>query len=246
LYNSESCHARIMKMPAKVLIAAIVEIAYAVFTRTWLHDQLNGATLELAVTAVRLVTVALYWALFRQVILSRIPRSGTVKLPLVIVGAACALAIPFLFQGWSLGGGLGTALVFALTSVVVGLREELLYRAVLINLLEPKIGTVNALLFSTGLFVIYHYGALPTTVLVVTEVVCLSLVFGLIYVKSGTLVAVIAFHAVYDAIWCFGPYLAAPLPDIWRPAFLLPALIFVFLGTWRIGETSHEMQGAAQ
>jgi membrane protease YdiL (CAAX protease family) len=227
----------IMSMPLRVLIAAIVEITYAVFTRTWLRDQLSGAELEIAVTATRLVTAAVYCALFRELILRRKRRHGSVKLPLVLAGAAVSLAIPFLFQGWSPGGGLGTALVFALTSVVVGLREELLYRAVLLNLLEPRIGMLNALLLSTGLFVIYHYGALPFTALAVTEVVCLSLVFGLIYVWSGSLIAVIAYHSVYDAIWFFGPYLATPLADYWRPAFLVPALVIVFLGTWHSGKT---------
>jgi len=130
-----------------------------------------------------------------------------------------------------------TAVVFALTSIVVGVREELLYRAVLLNLLEPRVGLTGALLISTALFIVYHYGALPTTALSVIEVACMSLVLGLIYVKTGSYVAVVAFHAVYDAIWCFGPFVREPLADTWRPAFLLAALIFVFLGVWRSGGT---------
>lgn len=220
-------------MSVKVFIAAIIEIAYAVFTRTWLREHLQGIELELVVTALRAATAVAYWLLFRNLILSRGRRTGSAKLPLVLAGAATALAIPFLFRGWSPGGGLGTALVFAFTSVVVGLREELLYRAVLLNLLEPKVGTPGALLLSTGLFVIYHYGALPVTVLAFTEVICMSLVLGLIYVKTGSLIAVVALHSAYDAVWFFGPYLDMPLPDTWRPAFLLTALALVFLGAWR-------------
>ena len=234
-----------MNMSIRVLIAAIIEITYAVLTRTWLREQLNGVDLELAVTAARLVTVVAYWMLFRELIRSRVSGAGSVKRSLVLIGVVVALTIPFFFQGWSPGGGLGTAVVFALTSVVVGLREELLYRAVLLNLLEPKIGTFNALLLSTGLFVVYHYGALPVTALAITEVVCLSMLLGLIYVKSGSLIAVIVFHSVYDAVWFFGPFLANPLPDIWRPAFLLPALVLVFLGTWRFGQTQSVRPAAA-
>jgi membrane protease YdiL (CAAX protease family) len=107
----------------------------------------------------------------------------------------------------------------------------------LLNLLEPRVGLTGALLISTALFIVYHYGALPTTALSVIEVACMSLVLGLIYVNTGSYVAVVALHSVYDAIWCFGPFLSAPLADSWRPAFLLTALAFVFMGLWRSGGT---------
>lgn len=56
---------------------------------------------------------------------------------------------------------------------------------------------------------------------------------ALIYTRSGSLFFVVALHSLYDGIWFFGPYLAAPLPDIWRPAFLLAALALVSLWAWR-------------
>jgi membrane protease YdiL (CAAX protease family) len=222
---------------ARVCIAAIIEIAYAVFTRTWLRNHAQGVELELLTTALRAGTAVAYWLMFRGVILSRRHRAGSIRLPLVLAGVATALAIPILFRGSSYGEGLTTAIVFALTSIVVGVREELLYRAVLLNLLEPRVGLPGALLISTSLFIVYHYGALPPTALSVTEVACMSLVLGLIYARTGSFVAVVALHAVYDAIWCFGPFLSTPLSDNWRPAFLLTALTFVLMGTWRVGGT---------
>ena len=215
-------------MHFRVLIAAATEVSYAVFTRTWLRGQLDGIELELAITAVRLVTVVIDWALFRELIVSR-PRSfQLVNSPLMVSGALVALAIPFLFCGWSPGGGFGTALTFALTSAVVGLREELLYRAVLLNLLQPKLGAPAAMLVSTGLFVVYHLGAQPMAPLWITECVCLSLLLGVIYLRTGSLLAIVLFHIAYDAIWFFGPFLAVPLQDAWRPAFLVSALAVVF------------------
>lgn len=222
-------------MPIKVFIAAIIEIAYCVFTRTWLQAHAQGVELELMITGLRVVTAAAYWLIFRDLILSRGRTRGRVKLPWVLAGAAVALTIPFLFRGWDPGGGFGTAVVFALTSIVVGLREELLYRAVLLNLLEPTIGTAGALLLSTAIFVVYHYGSLPVLALPMIEVTCMSLVLGLIYVKSGSLIAVVALHSLYDGIWFFGPYLDAPLPNIWRLPFLISALALVFWGTSRFG-----------
>jgi membrane protease YdiL (CAAX protease family) len=223
---------RIEPSPLKVGAAVVIEIAYAVFTRTWLRARLQGVELELVVSAVRLATAVAYWLMFRDLILSRRPRSGTLRHPLVLAGAAAALAIPFLFRGWSPGAGIGTAIVFAATSVIVGVREELLYRAVLFNLLEPRVGLAVTLALSTVLFVVYHYGALPVTPLVIAEVVIMSLVLGLIYAGSGSLVAVSALHAVYDGAWFFGPYLDPPLADAWRPAFLLTALALVLVW-WR-------------
>jgi len=218
----------------KLAVAAALEIAYAIFTRTWLREHLQGAQLEVAVSACRVATIVVYWALFRELIQSRPKALASLQHPLVVAGIAVALAIPFLFQGWSPGGGFGTALVFALTSVVVGLREELLYRAVLINLLQPRIGVAGALFCSTALFIVYHYGALPVTWLALTEVTSLSLLLGLIYVRSGSLLTVVAFHSIYDGTWFFGPFRAIPLSDQWRPAFLLSALALV-VAWWRFG-----------
>jgi membrane protease YdiL (CAAX protease family) len=223
-----------MLMRHKLIVAAAVEIAYAVGTRTWLREHLEGAHLELAVSAFRVATIVAYWALFRELIQSRTKAPATLRHPLLGAGVAAALAIPFMFQGWSPGGGFGTAIVFALTSVIVGLREELLYRAVLLNLLQPKLGIVGTLLCSTALFIVYHYGALPVTWLAVTEVTCMSLLLGLIYIRSGSLLAVATIHSIYDGIWFFGPFVSSALPDAWRPVFLLSALGLI-AAWWRFG-----------
>jgi len=232
-------------MRAKVGTAVIIEIAYALFTRTWLRQHAQGVELELLVSALRVATAAVYWLMFRDLILSRRPSTGSLRHPLVLAGAAAALAVPFLFRGWSPGGGIGTAVVFASTSIIVGVREELLYRAVLFNLLEPRMGLAGTVALSTALFVVYHYGALPIAPLVIAEVVMMSLVLGLIYARSGSLLGVIALHSAYDGIWFFGPYLNPPLPDAWRPAFLLTALVLVFMWLWRAGQAQPPVAGDA-
>ncbi len=220
----------------KVIAAIIIEIVYAVFTRTWLREHAQGIALELFITAFRIFTATVYWIMFRDLIFSRIPQSGSLKHPLLFATAVTALALPFLFRGWSPGGGIGTAIIFALTSIIVAVREELLYRAVLLNLLEPRIGMAGSVIFSTFLFVVYHYGALPITMVTITEVAIMSMLLGLIYMRSGSLLGVIALHSAYDGIWFFGPYLDSPLPDTWRLVFLLGALLFVFSWLWRVSK----------
>ncbi|MBP9685733.1 MAG: CPBP family intramembrane metalloprotease [Rhodoferax sp.] len=223
-----------MLMQYKVIFASAVEVTYAVVTRTWLRQHLDGAYLELAVSAFRVATIVVYWGLFQDLVRSRAKASNTLRHPLLVVGIATALAIPFLFRGWSPGGGLGTAIVFALTSIVVGLREEILYRCVLLNLMQPRIGVIGSLLCSTVIFIVYHYGAQPFTVLWITECTCMSLLLGLIYIRSGSLLTVAAIHALYDGIWVLGPYLSTPIPDIWRPVFQCSALALV-VAWWRFG-----------
>lgn len=223
-----------MRMRHKLIIAVAIEVTYAVFTRTWLRQQLEGVHLELAISACRVATIVAYWTLFGDLIRSRPNTAATLRHPLLGAGVALALTVPITFQGFLPAGGFGTALVFALTSLIVGFREELLYRAVLLNLLQPRLGTAGALLFSTALFVVYHYGAQPANWLAVTEVTCMSLLLGLIYVRSGSLFTVAAIHAIYDGLWCFGPYLHPSLPNGWRPLFLVPALALV-LAWWRFG-----------
>jgi hypothetical protein len=74
------------------MIAAVVEIVYAVFTRTWLRHQLDGASLEVAVSAVRAVTVVVYLTLFRDLIRSRPKSFQPLCHPLLAASVTIALA----------------------------------------------------------------------------------------------------------------------------------------------------------
>lgn len=230
-------------LTAKVVAAAIIEISYALFTRTWLRQHAQGVELELFISAFRVVTIVAYWFMFRDLILGRHTNIATLRHPFILVAMAAALAVPFLFRGWSPGGGFGTAIVYVLTSILVGVREELLYRGVVFNLVEPRAGTVITIVLSTIIFVVYHYGAQPLIPQVIAEIAIMSVVLGLIYSCSRSLLAVMALHSAYDAIWFLGPYLSTPLPDIWRLAPLLTALLFAIL--WQInyarqgGRVSH-------
>jgi membrane protease YdiL (CAAX protease family) len=223
-----------MLMRHKVMLATVVEVAYAVFTRTWLRQHFDGVYLELTVSAFRVATIVVYWVLFQDLVRSRTKVPHSLRHPLLVVSVATALAVPALFRGWLPGDGLGTAIVFALTSVIVGLREELLYRAVLLNLLQPRVGVIGALHCSTAIFVVYHYGAQPFNVLWLTESTCMSLLLGLVYLRSGSLFTVAAIHGLYDGIRFFGPYLSTPIPDVWRPVFLCSALA-IAVAWWRTG-----------
>jgi membrane protease YdiL (CAAX protease family) len=221
-----------MSLTAKLLLALAVEIAYAVATRAWLPQVLAGIPLELAVTALRLATAVLYWRLFQALIFSRQSRPGVWRDPLLLAGLAAVLLSPVVAGAWELPDA-ATRWVFAATSLVVALREELLYRGVLQNLLERPCGWLGSVLVSNLVFVLYHYGAWPFTLPNLLEFFAVGCVVGLLYRASGSLWLAVALHAVYDALWCFTPLLDPPLGWGWGTGLQLVALLLVLAWAWR-------------
>ena len=108
-------------------------------------------------------------------------------------------------------------------------RQDGIHRTLTINLLQPRVGLLGAVVLSTTPFLVYHYGELPVAPLPIIEVVCMSLLLGIVYAQSGSLLFVIALHSLYDGIWFFGPYVATPLLDVWRPLFLFTGLGLVLM-----------------
>ncbi|HEY5719145.1 MAG TPA: CPBP family intramembrane glutamic endopeptidase [Gammaproteobacteria bacterium] len=222
-----------MPLAWKLLFAAVAELGYALLTRAWMPEQFDGIALELWVTGARAATAALYWWLFRDLIWSRAPRAGNARRPLCIAAIAVVMLAPVLAGDWAVGD-LATQVVFALTSVVVGLREELLYRGVVQNLLEPRLGWVGAIVVSNVIFTLYHYGAWPFTFLNLLEFFTVGCLVGLLYWGSGSLWLVVAFHAAYDAVWSFTPLLPAPLSQAWGAVLQVAALLLAALWAARL------------
>jgi len=218
-------------MPIRVLLAVVIELAYAVGTRTWLRAHVEGVERELLVSVCRLATLAVYWVLFKEVILSRPPSEAPRRTPLLVLGVLPLFLVPLLFDG-GMPGDATTRAVFAITSMIVAVREEVLYRGVLQNLLERRCGRLAALLLSNVVFTLYHYGAQPFTAFGLVELFSMGCVFGLIYGKNGSLMIPIVLHAAYDAAWSLGPLITTPLGDGWRIPFFLSGLGLVAAWGW--------------
>lgn len=132
--------------------------------------------------------------------------------PALAGGLALLLLVPLLFYGGYPADG-AYRLTFALTSVVVAIREEVLYRGIVQRLLERRWGALAGLVLSNILFVLYHCGAQPFSISGVCELFAMGCVLGLLYAVTGSLLAPIALHVVYDALWSAGPLLDTPLAD---------------------------------
>ena len=135
-------------MYARLAVAIGIEFLYAVFTRTSLRIQFSGVELELWVTACRVVALAVYWLLFRKLLSEA--QADTAPRPTILLagGIASICMVPLLFYG-----GYPTdrlfRLVFALTSIVVAAKEELLYRGVIQILLARRFGFASAVVMLT-------------------------------------------------------------------------------------------------
>jgi membrane protease YdiL (CAAX protease family) len=213
-----------------LLLVALIECAYAVSTRAGLAQLFQGGELELVTSAVRLLTLALYWRLFRSWILSRRMQWDRLRQPTLLLGMLLLLLVP-LFTGND-GRPESERWIFALTSFVVGLREELVYRAVVQNLLERRFGFMPAIISASALFACYHYGyaQIPFTPLRFLELFFSGVALGVVYRATGSLALAAALHAVLDVLWSLSPWIAAPYPQPVRASGLV--LIAALLLTW--------------
>lgn len=219
-------------MLARLAFAVVLECAYALFTRTWLRAHFSGIELELWVTACRLLSLGAYWLLFRHLLNEPRPAQATRSPLLLGAGIAALLPVPLLFYG-GYADSAASRIVFALTSIVVAAREELLYRGVIQTLLARRLSFPATLIVSNVIFVLYHYGAQPLYLVGTTEIFAIGCILGLIYRATGTLLAPIALHAAYDALWSFGPLLTPPPSDYYRIPFHLLGLALVLVWSSR-------------
>lgn len=230
-------------MRSKLALAVLIEFSYAVFTRTWLREHTSELQLELTASALRLATATAYWFLFRELILCRRPNRAALGSPLLLLGVIPLLLVPFLFDG-GLPSDKTLRAVLALTSVVVAVREEWLYRGVLQNILERHLGWLPALLLSNVVFTLYHYGAQPFTLPGLVELFAMGCVLGLIYFRSGSILAAIALHATYDAAWSAGPLIQDRLNDLWRIAFYLVGAMLIGVWVWQSSDKRFQPTGS--
>jgi membrane protease YdiL (CAAX protease family) len=162
--------------------------------------------------------------LFRDLIIGRASNPTSAVHPLFVVAFLCLLLEPLLSGNYGLSDTT-TKTVFAFTGIAVAIHEEVVFRGVLQNLLEQKSGRVVAVVISSAVFTLYHYGAQPFTPLTLVSLFAAGCMLGLLYSVTGSLVLVIGIHALDDAVWAFSPFLAEPLPQVIGVGFMLFALL---------------------
>jgi membrane protease YdiL (CAAX protease family) len=92
-------------------------------------------------------------------------------------------------------------LVFALSGIAAGFREELFYRGIIQNSLQTKYHYRTVLLLSCAVFTLSHvqyiYHGQTTAIMLISLA---GLIFGSIFIYTKSIVFVGAVHGLYDAL----------------------------------------------
>lgn len=164
-----------------LVIFACVELIYIALVRVLvLNFNASFISLELAWTALRLLSLFVLLALFRSIIWRASDRR---RFPAILIPISIAFLLIPLLVG-HLGIPAPAKYIFAATSLVVGLREEIAYRGILQRLIFDRHGLLIAILASNVLFVFYHFGTQPITVWGVFQWFAAGTILGMIYAAS--------------------------------------------------------------
>lgn len=211
----------------QMTVVFLVELIYALFSRIFLWGFVDDpAEHELWRNVLRLLTLALYWPLYREFILTRQPVVQVRDRWLLLLGAGLMLVAMTMVAGHQLAFG-RVQIVYSVTSPVVGLREEIVYRGILLNALLLRMPAMRALLLSNLIFTLYHYGAQPLYPANAFGIFAYGCVFAWLYLATGSLLWPILLHTLVDVI--------AALTDAWwigGTVTLLDALGLACMGLW--------------
>lgn len=215
-----------MSLAHRLFVVVVLEIVYEVARRVVLNYlPWTSFEAEAISTVLRLITAGACWYLFRSLILSRVPNQASLRNPLLAVALLLFLSIPVLVGHYALSAPV--AWMFAITSLVVAIKEEFLFRGIVQNLLGQKLGALKAILLTSLLFTIWHIGVWDFTPWVFSQIFVASVLLGTIYIYGGSMVVVVAIHTVYDALFSFTPLIPQPLPANWGFLPLLASLMVV-------------------
>lgn len=180
--------------------------------RTWLLREIpQGLAQEIAWSAWRFAFLALYFWLFRRYIPPKVERRGMPRHPVL----AAALVLVVLEASNHGPRDFHYALALAVTTPIVGLREELLYRVILQGYLERHMGPLFAVVLASAVFTAYHMGSQPMNAVSVTGIAATGLVLGVIYQRTRNFWLVAALHAGIDVLYALVPSIA------WAPGALV-------------------------
>lgn len=213
------------------LTIVAVELVFVLLTRVVLARYWTySLDAELIRTPLRLAALLVYWLLLRQHIGSNPLLAKDLASLRLLLALVLFLSVPLLVGDMS-GMAASTKTVYAATSIVVALKEEIAFRALIQNLLARRCGNPIAILLATVLFTAYHVGAIPWTPFAYGQVIVASVLLGIVYARTRSPGLVIWLHALYDAFWSLTPLAGGPLLP-YHFGLLLLVVATLLVGTW--------------
>lgn len=214
-----------MTLRNKLILAVIVELLYIVCSRYVTSNfQEFTPNSEYLRTILRASSFIAYYYIFKDYILSFKPNYKFIKSPYFTLSLFLFLITPLLIGNLYFMGDY-TRILFAVTSIVVGLREELVFRVLIQNSLESKIGAIYAILITSLIFAAWHYGAIPNNWFAFGQVLINSIFLGVIYSATKSFILVVSLHAIYDALWSLTPVYSNVININWGFMPLVTAML---------------------
>lgn len=214
------------------LVVGCVEAVFAVANRLAVA-QFGIYTVEAEAirTALRLLAVWAYWRWLRDRLRSEPIDGKALARPVLVLPVLVWLSYPPLCTDFGDHGRAVQAIFFA-TSLVVGMKEEITFRALIQPLLQKHVGEAKAILLTSVLFVAYHLGTVPVTFLGYANIMIAGLLLGVVFARTGSLWLVIGLHSVFDALATLAPVLDRPLPPVLGMILTFYALLVLIRAKW--------------
>lgn len=230
-----------MSVRNALIVVLLVETIYFVLTRLTVK-YLGAWTLEAEFvrTALRLGSAGCFWYLMKPTILSKTPDFRPMRSMWFAAGIGLFFLTPVVIGNYN--HHIGMAFVIAIASIAVAIKEELLFRGIVQNLIESRRGLIVAIVVSNGLFAVWHIGVVPHTVWVFSQVFLAGSLIGIAYAKTGSIALAIALHALYDALFAFTPILSRPFSANWGFLVLVPAFLLVAYWAKSHESANHRVQ----
>lgn len=184
----------------RLFMVAVVEVVYWTGTRIALqHFKWDSIEAESIRLALRCSTALIDWLLCRGLIASRVLIPGAYRHPVLVLSFALFL----LASATTLHPKLppAFALLFGVGSIAVALKEEFLFRGIVQNLLRSRFGDARSVFVTSIVFTAWHYGVVPASSWPFIQIFMAGTILGFIYVRTGSIWAVVVLHALYDAMF---------------------------------------------
>lgn len=215
-----------------ILYAAIVEIIY--LTASFFIAQAFGQWSyegELIRTLLRVITIVFYGYCYQKYFYKE---NSTLNRKTIFSPQLAAALLLFLCFALVYTNAENESviwqLVFVISGITAGLREELFYRGIIQNTLQKKYSFGLALLLATIIFALSHvqyiyYGQL-TGLLFIS---CAGIVFGSLFIITGSVAFTAIIHGLYDALLSVNIIPFRLSNDVALTVLLLIALFFLVI-----------------
>ncbi len=213
----------------RLLFVIVVQLIYMVASRIIEREADSFAEEEILRTPWRIGAAILFWIAMRDVLTRPVRRPETLRSRPFLIGLAFMMAAPALAFDHQLPAY--DEFILAVTAIPVGFAEELFARGIVQTLCVARWGAWRGVAISTGVFTAYHLGVAPggEFILNYVSIALGGLLFGLIYLKSGSLLAVIILHDLYDALISLPRVFGAASEDL---GIILEAIAVLYLLIW--------------